>query len=166
MSTGPETLVRYIRRLAIRREPNAATDAALLGRFLSDHDERAFAALVDRHGPLVLNVCQRVLGDVDDAEDAFQATFLVLAHKAGSVRPREALAAWLHGVARRVALKARSSRVRQFRQARPLSLSASGFGGSSPRAGVTSTSTARAKPGNHRGDGLVASAAATRSSIP
>jgi RNA polymerase sigma factor (sigma-70 family) len=119
MTAGADTVLRYIQRLVVRPEPDEASDAALLSRFIARRDERAFTALVDRHGPLVLRVCHRVLGDVHDAEDAFQAAFLVLARKADAVRPREALAAWLHGVARRVALKARSARARQLRGARP-----------------------------------------------
>ena len=114
MAAGPDALLQYIHRLCVRPEPDEATDAALLRRFISEGDERAFTALVDRHGPLVLQVCRRVLGDGGDAEDAFQATFLVLARKAATLRHREALSAWLHGVARRVALKARSARARQF----------------------------------------------------
>jgi RNA polymerase sigma factor (sigma-70 family) len=123
MAAHPETLLWYIHRLVIPSEAGEATDAALLGRFIAERDERAFAALVDRHGALVLQVCQRVLGDTHDAEDAFQAVFLVLARKAAQVRPREALTAWLHGVARRVALKARSARGRHSRKARPLAAS-------------------------------------------
>jgi RNA polymerase sigma-70 factor (ECF subfamily) len=119
MAAGRDTLVRYIRRLGVWSERDEATDAALLGRFIAAGDERAFAALVDRHGPLVLHVCRRVLGDGDDADDAFQATFLVLARKAATVHPREALPAWLHGVARGVALKARSARARRLCAARP-----------------------------------------------
>ena len=117
MPAGPDTLLRYIHRLVVRSTPDEASDTALLGRFISARDEKAFAALVDRHGPLVFHVCRRVLGDVHDAEDAFQAAFLVLARKAARVHPREALAAWLHGVARRVALKARSARARKLREA-------------------------------------------------
>jgi RNA polymerase sigma factor (sigma-70 family) len=113
MAAGSETLLRFIRRLAVPVEPPEATDAALLGRYLSAKDEKAFTALVDRHGPLVYHVCQRVLGNAHDAEDAFQAVFLVLARKAATVRPRERLAAWLYGVARRVALKVRSARARR-----------------------------------------------------
>jgi len=120
MAAGPDTLLRYIRRLVVAPEPEAATDAALLGRFISQRDEKAFAALVDRHGGLVFHVCWRVLGDVHDAEEAFQATFLVLVRKAASVGRREELPAWLYGVARRVALKARVARIRQLRQAEPL----------------------------------------------
>jgi RNA polymerase sigma factor (sigma-70 family) len=118
MAAGPDTLLCYVRRLALPAAPEVASDAALLGRFVADRDERAFAALVDRHGPLVLHVCRRVLGDADDAEDAFQATFLVLARRAAAVRPAEALPAWLYGVARRVALKARATQARR-RAARP-----------------------------------------------
>jgi RNA polymerase sigma factor (sigma-70 family) len=120
MAAGTETLVRYIRGLVIRPEQDEASDAALLGRFIAERDEGAFAALVHRHGPLVLQVCRRVLGDVHDAEDAFQAAFLVLARKAATVHPRRALAAWLHGVAYRVAFKSRSARVRRLRRALPL----------------------------------------------
>jgi RNA polymerase sigma factor (sigma-70 family) len=91
-------------------EDAAATDAQLLERFVADHDEAAFAALVRRHGPLVYNVCRRVLRHPDDAEDAFQVTFLVLVRKAPAIRSRAALGGWLHQVAHRVALRARAAR--------------------------------------------------------
>jgi RNA polymerase sigma-70 factor (ECF subfamily) len=83
------------------------TDADLLRRFATDRDQAAFAALVERYGPLVLSVCRRVLGIVQDAEDAFQATFLVLARKAGEIRDPGLLGNWLYGVASRIARKAR-----------------------------------------------------------
>jgi RNA polymerase sigma factor (sigma-70 family) len=120
MAARAETLLQYIRRLVVRPGTDDDTDAGLLQRFTAHRDETAFAALVERHGPMVLQVCRRVLGNMEDAEDAFQAAFLILARKAATVRPREALPAWLHGVARRVALKARSARARRFREDRSL----------------------------------------------
>jgi RNA polymerase sigma factor (sigma-70 family) len=83
------------------------TDGELLERFLRDKDEAAFEALMRRHGPMVLGVCRRLLGNAHDAEDAFQATFLVLVCKGSSIRPRSRVGAWLHGVAHRTALEAR-----------------------------------------------------------
>jgi RNA polymerase sigma factor (sigma-70 family) len=86
---------------------SAASDAELLECFVSQRDEVAFEVLLRRHGPMVYAVCLRVLHHKQDAEDAFQATFLVLAHKAAAVSPRSKLAGWLHGVAHKTALKAR-----------------------------------------------------------
>lgn len=83
------------------------SDAQLIDRFVNQRDESAFATLVRRHGPMVLAVCQRVLMDSHDAEDAFQATFLVFARKANSLTRRERVASWLYGVAYRIARKAR-----------------------------------------------------------
>ena len=88
------------------------TDAELIGRFLKGQDdasEAAFEAIVSKHGPMVLSVCRGVLRDSSEADDAFQATFLVLVKKAGSVKLKPSLAPWLYGVARRVALKARAT---------------------------------------------------------
>jgi RNA polymerase sigma factor (sigma-70 family) len=113
MAAGRDALTGYVRQLAIGQDSRQASDAALLERFVAERNEAAFAALVERHGPLVFHVCRRILGDVEDAEDAFQVTFLVLARRAAAVHPREALAAWLHGVALRVAFKARSARTRR-----------------------------------------------------
>jgi RNA polymerase sigma factor (sigma-70 family) len=91
-------------------------DADLLARFIDHRDEGAFTALVQRHGPMVLGVCRRVLPNRADAEDAFQATFLLLALKAASVSQRQLVPAWLHGVARRVALKARRANARRAKR--------------------------------------------------
>jgi RNA polymerase sigma factor (sigma-70 family) len=92
-------------------EPNhdgRVSDTVLLERFCSRHDEDAFVMLLKRHGPLVMGVCQRMLPDVHDAEDAFQATFLVMVRKARSISKPEGLAQWLYGVAYRTAVRARS----------------------------------------------------------
>src|SRR5262245_9730388 len=78
----------------------------LLERFTLTGDESAFAALVDRHGPMLLGLCRRLLSDAHLADDVVQATFLVLARKAGSIRRRDSLASWLYGVAQRIARQA------------------------------------------------------------
>jgi RNA polymerase sigma factor (sigma-70 family) len=117
-SEGPEVRHRALNVLRQSRiamaagAKHVADDGDLLARFVAERDEAAFSALVYRHGPMVLGVCRRLLAHRQDAEDAFQATFLVLARKAAAIRHGEVLASWLHGVARRTALRlrARSSR--------------------------------------------------------
>jgi RNA polymerase sigma factor (sigma-70 family) len=111
----PTVLNELIRRLKteLAGDGEAVTDGALLARFLDRHDGDAFAELVRRHGPMVLGVCRRLLRDPHDAEDAFQATFLVAVRKAASVRPRELFGNWLYGVAYRTALDARAALARR-----------------------------------------------------
>jgi RNA polymerase sigma factor (sigma-70 family) len=116
MATGFRQLLEHLHQTG-----GGLTDGQLLGRFVATRDEAAFAALVRRHGPMVLGVCRRVLRDFHEAEDAFQATFLVLARKAASVARRESLGCWLYQVAYHTALEAgaanarRRSRERQVR---------------------------------------------------
>jgi RNA polymerase sigma factor (sigma-70 family) len=111
-STAENTL-RFIRTLATEHSERLA-DRQLLQRFLAERDEAAFAALVRRHGPMVLGVCRRILQHDHDAEDVFQATFLVLARWAGAVRCQESVGSWLFGVAYRLAHKARLSAARRL----------------------------------------------------
>src|SRR5438105_1395353 len=112
-------VLRHIRRLTATPFARQTTDDELLDRFVRRQDETAFAAVVERHGPMVLRVCRRVLQDRHAAEDAFQATFLVLVKKAGAIGRRELLANWLYGVAYRTAMRARTDAAkRENREAR------------------------------------------------
>jgi RNA polymerase sigma factor (sigma-70 family) len=106
-------VIQHLRRAVLLRDGAGMTDGQLLDCFLSQRDDAAFAALVRRHGPMVWGVCRRVLPNYHDAEDAFQATFLVLVRKAATVEPREMVANWLYGVAYQTALKARSVAARR-----------------------------------------------------
>jgi len=111
-----DTVIRHLRRAVLRQDGAGRTDGQLLASFLDQKDEAAFEALVRRHGSMVFGVCRRVVGNHHDAEDAFQATFLVLARKASSVRPRERVANWLHGVALRTAMKAKAMTAKRQRR--------------------------------------------------
>src|SRR5262249_3540785 len=101
-------LLKHICQVLDTAREGSQVDRHLPQPFPTQRDEIAFSALVRRHGPLVLGVCRRVLHDLHDAEDAFQATFLVLARKASSIRKPQALDSWLYGVAYRLAVKART----------------------------------------------------------
>src|SRR5262245_3371568 len=104
--------VQHLRRAVLLHEGAGLTDGELLGCFIEHRDQAAFAALVRRHGPMVWGVCRRLLNH-HDAEDAFQATFLVLVRKAASVLPREMVANWLYGVAHQTALQVRRMATRR-----------------------------------------------------
>src|SRR5262249_19887972 len=112
-------ILQLVRQVAIDQRGQLVSDHDLIRRFDGQRDEAAFRALLLRHGPMVLDVCRGVLGNDADAEDAFQATFLVLARKAASIRKTASLGSWLHGVAYRTALKARvRSTAREKNEAR------------------------------------------------
>ena len=113
VSAAVNVLFEQITRAAIATSPGVQTDGQLLELFISGGHERAFEALVRRHGPMVLSVCRRILGNIHDAEDAFQATFVVLARRATSVLPPDLVGNWLYGVAYRVATKARTASARR-----------------------------------------------------
>jgi RNA polymerase sigma factor (sigma-70 family) len=112
--------LRQIHRLFVDGTVAGLPDGQLLDQFLARGDESAFAALVERHGPMVLGTCRAVLRNPDDAEDAFQATFLVLVCKARSIRGRDALGGWLHQVAHRIAIQAGAEAARKRHRERLL----------------------------------------------
>src|SRR5262245_55959453 len=117
--TAPGSILQLIDRVLVDPRMRIAPDQELLQRFLGEHNEAAFDILLRRHGPMVLDVCRGVLANEADAEDAFQATFLILARKAASIRKAASLGSWLHGVAHRTALKARAEfATRQKNEAR------------------------------------------------
>lgn len=118
MPTQISDVVQHLRRAILQHDEAGVTDGQLLGRFIEQSDEAAVAALVRRHGLMVWGVCRRILRTHHDAEDAFQATFLVLVRKAGSVRKREMVGNWLYGVAHQTALKARESAAKKFARER------------------------------------------------
>ena len=105
--------LRQIKRLFAEGVIAGLSDAQLLERFLAQGDAGAFEALMGRHGPMVLDVCRAVVRDPRDAEDAFQATFLVLVKKGGTIRGRDALGGWLYQVAHRAAIQANTAAARR-----------------------------------------------------
>jgi RNA polymerase sigma factor (sigma-70 family) len=110
MATSPMSdVIQHLRRAVLLRDGAGLTDGQLLEDYISRGNEAALAALVGRHGSMVWGVCRRVLRSYHDAEDAFQATFLVLVRKAASIASRELLASWLYGVAYQTALNARAA---------------------------------------------------------
>jgi RNA polymerase sigma factor (sigma-70 family) len=111
---------RQFHDAVLLRDGGGLSDGQLLGTFVEQRGEAAFAALVRRHGPMVMGVCRRVLRNHHDAEDAFQATFVILARKAASIASRELLANWLYGVAYRAAIKARAVSDRRRARERPV----------------------------------------------
>src|SRR5262245_19583129 len=110
MATGqPDGVIQLLRRAMLLREGAGLTDGQLLEGYVSRRDEAALAALVHRHGPMVWGVCRRALRNYHDAEDVFQATFLVVVRRAASIASPELLANWLYGVAHQTAMKARTT---------------------------------------------------------
>src|SRR5258708_3322265 len=110
-------VIQHLRKAALLREGAELTDGQLLEGFICRREAAALEVLVQRHGPMVWGVCRRIVQNHHDAEDAFQATFLVLVRKAAAIVPRQMVANWLYGVARQTALKARATRaIRQARE--------------------------------------------------
>ena len=110
MAKKPATrLIQFLKRVVDDPRQRDFSDLDLLQRFVKDHDEAAFAVLIRRYGRTVFSVCRCLLPCESDAEDAFQATFLVLAQKAESIRNGQSLGSWLYGVAYKTALKARAN---------------------------------------------------------
>jgi RNA polymerase sigma factor (sigma-70 family) len=107
-AAGTGQVIHQLRRAALLGDATSMTDGELLDCFITRRDEAAFEALLRRHGPMVLNLCRRMIGNFQDAEDAFQAAFLVLARKAAVVVPRESVGNWLYGVAYRTARRAKA----------------------------------------------------------
>src|SRR5258708_654072 len=117
-NTSLAGMLRDIRQIAPVQANHDASDCLPLQRFVETTDETVFTVLIDRHGPMVLGVCRRALGNADDAEDAFQAAFLVLARKAAEIRRTASLGSWLYRVARSVAANQRRERSRREQRER------------------------------------------------
>src|SRR5262245_24191780 len=122
MATSTNSLAGITSRLRqwASAAPAGLPDRDLLGRYVGSRDEAAFSGLVQRHGPMVLGICRKMLRHAQDAEDAFQATFLVLARKASAIRKQESVGGWLYGVAYRVANKLRLAQSRRRARETPV----------------------------------------------
>src|SRR5882724_9757624 len=118
-------VLQHLRNMAAVLTYRELSDRDLLERFVGARDEAAFTVLIERHGPMVFGVCRRALPSFHDAEDACQATFLVLARKAASVRKKTSLSSWLHGVACRVAASLKRDRTRRKTRERAVDTRAS-----------------------------------------
>ena len=120
-------VLRLIRSALAGNGLGGLSDRHLLEQFLTERDERAFAVLVERHGPMVLSVCRRIMGEAHHFEDAFQAVFLVLIRKTTSLTGKQSVGGWLHGVARRIALRARAqSTLRRQKERETAAMSSTG----------------------------------------
>jgi RNA polymerase sigma factor (sigma-70 family) len=113
MKAATSPILQTIRRLIENDREKTLSDQQLLSQFRLHRDEAAFHTLLRRYGSMVLDVCRNVLGNEADAEDAFQATFLIFAQKAGAIRNQKSVGSWLYGVAYRTALKARTGSARR-----------------------------------------------------
>jgi RNA polymerase sigma factor (sigma-70 family) len=120
MQASMQDVIRHLHRIVLRQADAGLNDGELLARFIEQRDEAAVTALVRRHGPMVWGVCRRMLRNEHDAEDAFQATFLVLIRKAESIRQRDTVGNWLFGVAQQTARKARGSETRRRTRELPM----------------------------------------------
>ena len=120
VSNRLKLVIQHLRRATLVHDGAGLTDGQLLESYICNREEAAFAALVRRHGPMVWGVCLRILRSYHDAEDAFQATFLVLIRKAASIRPREMVGNWLYGVAHQTALKASQTVAKRRARERPM----------------------------------------------
>jgi RNA polymerase sigma factor (sigma-70 family) len=120
-SSRIEPILQHLRQTMLRRDEAGLTDGQLLERFLNENDAAAFEGLVRRHGRMVLGVCRRVVGDPHDADDCFQATFLVLVRKAASISPPDKVGNWLYGVAHTTAVRAKADKAKRQRRERHVS---------------------------------------------
>src|SRR5438128_4698200 len=115
-------ILQHVRVLAAVQTDRALTDQELLERFVTQKDEAAFTVLIERHGPMVLGVCRRALKQSQDAEDACQATFLVFARKAASIRKTASLGSWLHGIACRISTNLKRQQARRRKREKQAAL--------------------------------------------